>query len=376
MIKVSNLKSFTRGIDITMDSINHNTSLRTNKHLSYAERFHIEKQLQAGASKLSIAKALGRSRTTIHAEIQRGTVEQIKAGKRVMVYLADHGQAKYETSRKGSFNTRKAGMITPFLTWVEDQVLEHKWSFDAAVGYALRKCLFVRNEMVSTKTLYNYLHEDLLRVKPMDLPLVLRRSMRKAITRKHKKNLGKSIELRDESVLTREEFGNWELDTVRGIKDKHDEVIISLLERKTRIYVTLRSPSAKAVDIKNTLHNWLLGFSTDISLQQLCKTITADNGLEFASITELETENLQIFFAHPYAAWERGSNERHNGLLRRIIPKGTPIRDVSETTLRRATDWCNSLPRKILNYRTPQEAFVEEVKKVVDLQSVQFDIAI
>lgn len=69
--------------------------------------------------------------------------------------------------------------------------------------------------------------------KPMDLPLVLRRSIRKAITRKHKKNLGKSIELRDESVLTREEFGNWELDTVRGIKDKHDEVIISLLERKT-----------------------------------------------------------------------------------------------------------------------------------------------
>ena len=141
MIKVSNLKSYTRGIDITMDSINHNTSLRTNKHLSYAERFHIEKQLQAGASKLSIAKALGRSRTTIHAEIQRGTVEQIKAGKRVMVYLADHGQAKYETSRKGSFNTRKAGMITPFLTWVEDQVLEHKWSFDAM--HCVSACLYV-----------------------------------------------------------------------------------------------------------------------------------------------------------------------------------------------------------------------------------------
>ena len=376
MIKVSNLKSFTRGIDITMDSINHNTSLRTNKHLSYEERFFIEKQLQAGVSKTAIANALGRSRTTIQSEIQRGSVEQIKAGKRVLMYLADYGQLNYEKTRQGSFNTRKAGIISPFLTWVEEQVLVHKWSLDAAVGYALRKCLFVRNEMVSTKTLYNYLHEGLLRIKPMDLPLVLRRSTRKSNTRKHKKNLGKSIDLRDESILTREEFGHWELDTVRGIKDKHDEVIISLLERKTRAYVTLRSPSAKAADIKNTLESWLLSFSTHDSLQQLCKTITADNGLEFASITELETENLQIFFAHPYAAWERGSNERHNGLLRRIIPKGTPIRDVSETTLRRATDWCNSLPRKILNYRTPQEAFVEEVKKLVDLQSVQFDIAI
>ena len=224
----------------------------------------------------------------------------------------------------------------------------------------MRKCLFVRNEMVSTKTLYNYLHEGLLRIKPMDLPLVLRRS-----TRKHKKNLGKSIDLRDESILTREEFGHWELDTVRGIKDKHDEVIISLLERKTRAYVTLRSPSAKAADIKNTLESWLLSFSTHDSLQQLCKTITADNGLEFSSIAELETEYLQVFFAHPYAAWERGSNERHNGLLRRIIPKGTPIRDVSEATLRRATDWCNALPRKILNYRTPQEVFIEEVNKLL-----------
>ena len=364
MIKVSNLKSFTRGIDITMDSINHNTSLRTNKHLSYEERFFIEKQLQAGVSKTAIANVLGRSRTTIQSEIQRGSVEQIKAGKRVLMYLADYGQLNYEKTRQGSFNTRKAGIISPFLTWVEEQVLVHKWSLDAAVGYALRKCLFVRNEMVSTKTLYNYLHEGLLRIKPMDLPLVLRRSTRKSNTRKHKKNLGKSIDLRDESILTREEFGHWELDTVRGIKDKHDEVIISLLERKTRAYVTLRSPSAKAADIKNTLESWLLSFSTHDSLQQLCKTITADNGLEFASIAELETEHLQVFFAHPYAAWERGSNERHNGLLRRIIPKGTAIRDVSEATLRRATDWCNALPRKILNYRTPQEAFIEEVNKL------------
>ena len=348
-----------------MDSINHNTSLRTNKHLSYEEHFFIEKQLQVGVSKTAIANVLGRSRTTIQSEIQRGSVEQIKAGKRVLMYLADYGHLNYEKTRQGSFNTRKAGIIVPFLSRVENQVLIHKWSLDAAVGYALRKYLFVRNEMVSTKTLYNYLHEGLLRIKPMDLPLVLRRSTRKSNTRKHKKNLGKSIDLRDESILTREEFGHWELDTVRGIKDKHDEVIISLLERKTRAYVTLRSPSAKAADIKKTLESWLLSFSTRDSLQQLCKTITADNGLEFASIAELETEYLQVFFAHPYAAWERGSNERHNGLLRRIIPKGTAIRDVSEATLRRATDWCNALPRKILNYRTPQEAFIEEVNKLL-----------
>ena len=78
----------------------------------------------------------------------------------------------------------------------------------------------------------------------------------------------------------------------------------------------------------------------------------------------------------PYAAWERGSNERHNGLLRRFIPKGTPIHTVSEATLKRATDWCNTLPRKILGYRTPQEAFLNEIKKLTEIASVQFHIAI
>ena len=137
-----------------MDYINHNTSLRTNKHLSYEERFYIEKQLQANVSKSAIAKALGRSRTTIYTEIRRGTVVQIKQGKPILIYLADHGQDSYEASRKGSFNTLKAGAI--------------------------------------------------------NLPLMVRRSIRTARTRKHKKHLGKSIDLRDESILHRKKFGHWD----------------------------------------------------------------------------------------------------------------------------------------------------------------------
>lgn len=63
-------------------------------------------------------------------------------------------------------------------------------------------------------------------------------------------------------------------------------------------------------------------------------------------------------------------------LLRRFIPKGTPIKAVSEETIQRALKWCNNLPRKLLDYQTPQEVFIEEVNKVMDLQSVQFNIAI
>ena len=86
------------------------------------------------------------------------------------------------------------------------------------------------------------------------------------------------------------------------------------------MYVALRCPSARAADVKETLHAWLNTFK-DINLAYLCKTITADNGLEFSEISDLENETLSTYFARPYSVWDRGSNERHNGLLRRWFEK-------------------------------------------------------
>ena len=106
-------------------------------------------------------------------------------------------------------------------------------------------------------------------------------------------------------------------------------------------------------------------------------SITADNGTEFSNLPILDSDNLQIFYAHPYSSWERGSNERHNGLFRRFVPKGTPIKDISDETLKRAMEWSNKLPRKILQYKTPIEAFLDEVKPLIDFsESVQFRLAI
>jgi len=79
----------------------------------------------------------------------------------------------------------------------------------------------------------------------------------------------------------------------------------------------------------------------------LCKTITADNGLEFTDISDFEVDILSIYFARAYSAWERGSIERHNVLLCRFIPKGKRIESISEHILRRILHWCNNSPRKI-----------------------------
>ena len=110
-----------------MDYTNHNTTLRTNKHLNFEERFYLEKRIVLGDSITAISRALGRSRTTIYTELKRGTVIQIRQGKSQLVYLADSGQATYERQRVGSFNTMRVGAIEAFINWIEN---DHKLALD------------------------------------------------------------------------------------------------------------------------------------------------------------------------------------------------------------------------------------------------------
>lgn len=102
----------------------------------------------------------------------------------------------------------RVGAIESFINWIKIKALDDHWSFDTAVGYDKYKSLFVRNEIVCAKTLHNYIHKCVLGIKASDLPLLVQRSQRKSISRKHKRELGKSIELRDSNIETREEFGH------------------------------------------------------------------------------------------------------------------------------------------------------------------------
>ena len=94
---------------------------------------------------------------------------------------------------------------------------------------------------------------------------------------------------------------------------------------------------------------------------QLFKSITADNGSEFAKLSEI---GVPVYFAHPYSSWERGTNERQNGLMRFFIPKGKPISQVSGKTIKRAEDWINKIPRKLFNYSSSEELFEKEISLI------------
>lgn len=161
-----------------------------------------------------------------------------------------------------------------------------------------------------------------------------------------------SIELRPSIVDERGRLGDWEADLVLG--KQGTGAIVTLAERKSRIYLTKKVFSKDASEVRNAIISLLSEF------KDVVHTITFDNGLEFSEHQAIaEALNARTYFAHPYASYERGLNENTNGLLRQFIPKGTDLRTVTEEDLQRYQGALNSRPRKCLGFRQPSVVFAE-----------------
>ena len=343
-----------------MDRFNDTLLLRKNKHLNAYERGQIQLLNSEGLTPYAIGKRLGRASNTIRNELRRGTVSQIKGNKIVEIYYPDTGQAVYEKNRSHCKTKFKFLSCQKFIEYAEELLREKKHSVDAICGAAIFHKTFEKHEMVCTKTLYNYIDLSLLRVSNIDLPLKVRRTTKAKRTREHKKILGTSISERPEKINNRSEFGHWEIDTVIGKKSKNEPILMTLTERKTRKEIIRKLPDKSSATILEALKT--LASDAGEAFPKVFKSITADNGSEFAELMSLEKiTGSKIYFAHPYASYERGTNERHNGLIRRFIPKGKSLSNYSVDIIAKVQHWCNTLPRKILNYLTPDEAFEEEV---------------
>ncbi|WP_160670681.1 IS30 family transposase [Clostridium sp. C8-1-8] len=339
-----------------MDYQNNNTESRKNKHLNFKERVLIELHLKDGFSAYKIAKKLERPINTILNEIRRGTTTQIKQGKCLKVYLADTGKAVYKKNRINCCSTFKRLECSDFINYTVDKIKNHSWSPDACVGEAIANGRFVRSQMVCTKTLYNYIDLGLLEVKNADLPMKLRRNTKSTRVKEHKKKLGSSISDRPVEINARNEFGHWEIDTVIGEKSNNDNVLLTIVERKTRYAMVVDIASKTAEAVTDALNRVRSLFGDQFS--QVFKTITGDNGSEFANLSTLENEtDTKVYFTHPYSSFEKGTNERHNGLIRRFIPKGNRISNYTSDDIAFIEEWMNTLPRRILNYKTPEELF-------------------
>lgn len=339
-----------------MDYNKNTTNSKKNKHLTFQERCFIEIRLKDKWSAYKIAKVINRPINTVLNEIRRGTVSQIKFGNKVDRYFAEVGDRVYTENRQNSKSKYKILKCKKFLDFVNEKVSKDNWSLDACFGDCIINNRFQRSEMVCTKTLYSYVDLGFMNVKNSDLPIKLRINKKKRVSRLNKIKLGRSIEERDKSIDTKEEFGHWEIDTVIGAKSNKDNVLLTIVERNTlnSIHRKIKSKTADAVlseiiKLKNE-------FGSKFS--EVFKTITSDNGLEFSSLSKIETfSDTKVYFTHPYSSFERGCNERHNGLIRRFIPKGKLISKYGVDEIAYIEDWCNTLPRRKLNYKTPQELF-------------------
>src|SRR5690625_857734 len=335
---------------------------RKNKHLSPCERGEIAALHKEGHSNREIARRLDRAHQTIANELKRGTTTQLKTGRKpYTAYFPETGQAVYEQNRKNCGAKSKLLVAMEFIDYACAKILDQDWSPDAVVGFARRQTSWKDKPIVSTKTLYNYIDQSKLSVRNIDLPMKTKLSTKTKRIRKHRRVLGKSIAERPAEVEDRVEFGHWEIDTVEGQKSD-DNALLTIIERKSRFYYAVKIDDQDHDSVDYAINK--LQHSFGDLFPQVFKTITSDNGSEFSNLSSCLESITDVYFARPYASYERGSNEKHNGLLRRYIPKGKAISDYSRHAIKRIYQTLNNLPRKILNYQQPVSIFEKELAKL------------
>ena len=337
------------------------TEHRKGQHLTFVDRVLIQTRLKDGCKPNRIAKEIGCSPNTVRNEIKRGTVNLYNG--KVSRYKATAGQTAYEQNRQACCRHYDLLEKKEFICFVEQHFFEDNWSMDACVGRALEEGLFTREKIVCTKTLYNYADLGLLGIKNIDFPEKLKRSPKGQHKRENKRVLGRSIEERPAEVDERSDFGHWEMDLVIGSKKNDDDALLTMIERKTREYWMVRIPGRDPNGVMTALEAIRSEYSEHWN--EIFKTITTDNGSEFSLLAGLEDlSKTLVYFAHPYTSCEKGSVERHNGLIRRFIRKGKRIDSYTDEQISQIEVWCNSLPRRVHGYKTPDELFEAELDKI------------
>lgn len=355
-----------------MGQDNHTTGRKGWKHLSEKERYKIEALLNAGCKPGEIARMLGRHRRTIEREINRGTFMKrrenpyasrnpaVKDFLDEAVYAADVGQRKAEENAANKGRGLKIGHDHKLARYLEKRIGKDKFSPDAAIGEIKAKGLIFKVTLC-TKTVYNMIDRgDFLNLTNKDLP-VKRNGKRRKYRNVRKVALnnlkGRSIEERPAVVNNREELGHWEMDLVVG---SGKACLLVMTERASRRELICKLPDKRQQSVKDALDRLERKHKNQFSSR--FKSFTMDNGSEFLDFRSLEASCLRpgesrtiCYYAHPYSAWERGSNENANKLIRRFIPKGTDIGKLTARDIRRIEQWMNNYPRRMFGYKTAND---------------------
>ena len=314
-------------------------------HLTIEERCCLREYYKKGYSYRKIAELMGRSPSTISRELRRNCTHMYD----IPTYYPHTAQKKYLLRR--SYCHRGMFWNEEVTGYIEDK-LKQTWSPEQIAN---TPCEI---ELPSVRTIYRWLYDKYLLNGNCK---VLRRKGKSHGTKetRGKFNLGKSIRKREKSVYKRSEFGHWEADTVVSGRGKSKVCFATLAERKTRFYIAIKMPNRNADTMAKAVIDALSEFPSEA-----VKTITCDRGTEFAKWLDIENElNCDVYFADPYCAWQKGTNENLNGLLREFYPKGRNLSRVSPATLKKNLALINARPKKVLNFQKPVDLFELELKK-------------
>lgn len=341
------------------------------RQLTRTDRIKLESLLRVKCPKSEIAKILQVNPSTVYREIKRGEYTHRNSDWTEEVrYSSDLADRRYRENLAAKGGGLKIGNDIALAEYIENKIVDEKYSPEAALGAAAKEKKSFKVSICKT-TLYNYINDGLfLRLTNKNLPVKGKRKQKyNKVIRVAKTDLaGESIEKRPEEILKREEFGHWEMDTVKG-KKRSKRSLLVLSERKTRkeIIVKLRSHTADAVveAVDNLEREWGSQFS------KIFRSITVDNGKEFSNCKGLELsafdkskKRTKLYYCHPYSSWERGTNEVQNKLIRRHIPKGTDFDEYPIEEITRIEAWINNYPRHMFGFETANDRFQSELMKL------------
>ncbi len=312
--------------------------MRHYTHLTQEQRYQIDALLKEKVSQTRIAENLGVHKSTISREVRRNR--------------GAHGYFPAQAHRMALDQRRdKSWPRIPARTWllVEDRMRCEQWSPEQISGWLARE----RGRRVSHESIYRFVRADKAEGGNLCRHLRCRKRQRRRYASPPRTGpiVGRtSIDERPAIVERRERLGDWEADTIVGKPGRG--VIVSLVDRRSRLTRLAKASSRRAAEVERAIAH-ALG-----PLVDHVHTVTCDNGSEFARHAHLASFlKARFFFAHPYAAWERGLNENTNGLIRQYFPKRTDLTNITDKEIQTVMDKLNRRPRKALGYATPDEAF-------------------
>ncbi|MEO7838309.1 MAG: IS30 family transposase [Anaerolineales bacterium] len=310
--------------------------MSTYHQLTQAQRYQIYALKKTKHTLLEIAAVIGVHKSSVSRELKR-----------------NQGQRGYRPQQAQELALERRQKTVPRITaevWiVVERLLRQDWSPEQISG-RLKKEQAIR---ISHEWIYQHVLKDKQAGGDLYRHLRCQKKRRKrygTYDRRGKLPNCRSIDERPAIVSTRKRLGDWEVDTIIG--RKHQQAIVTLTERKSRFTFVSKVKRRTAQAVRKQVCRMLLPVKSKVH------TLTSDHGKEFADHEQIaQMLELKFYFAHPYAAWERGTNENTNGLLRQYFPKKSDFQSVSKQEIEQAMARLNFRPRKTLRFKTPFEVF-------------------